>query len=563
MIPPNISRGHVLEALRKIEAEGVPSGRSSKKFYLVHDGKRFPPKYVISLSNLFANGEELYFEVFSGGQETNDYLIRLGFKIEGAINIVAKQKRTETKEIIPLEIGKRHSERCPECKKIIAKMLGKLYGEVFINHGFKIGTRPDDFKHSPFYPVLQKIFESLQEHRNHEDFVRSDVLPHCDYFISNPGFILEFDESQHFTIPRKITLTLYPESMKLGFSRQKWMRLCEEIKEEDNDPPFRDEQRAWYDTLRDFLPLTKGIKPTVRIHSMEMHWCELKPDNPVDLERFKGLVERTRVNGGLVATVIVKSSGKAAREKRKELLSRIVEKLAEELDEDCVILFPGGYFSAEKEAARTLYVSVEKYVKDELDRTGKNFVICVGIDGKKERFARDQIAMAISKRGIEAIGRKFHPAPVEKGHVDLAENFQSREERKSRTFSFGGRTYFLGACYDSFGIKHLDLPNPGVDVVLDLVHRFISSGKGSSCSYFARHGFAGASKHWGCPVFGAAVFFDRRIPEDWPSGVFWNKGNISTQDWGYRDNPLKPINEYHFPGLEERAVVRIFDLNSI
>jgi len=554
MIPPNISREHVLKALRKIEEEGIPPGRSSKKFNLIHNGKPFPPKYVISLANLFANGKKLNSEVFSGGQETNNYLMRLGFEIEGVKKDIIRKK---------VHIRAKHSERCPECKKTVNDILRKLYGDVATNYRFDFGTRPEDFKYSSHYPVLRKIFERLQEYRNHKDFVRSEVLPHCDFFMKSAGFILEFDESQHFSIPRKISLDLYPEDMKLGFSRQKWTRLCEEIKAQDNDPAFRDEQRAWYDVLRDFLPMIKGLKPTVRIYSKEMAWCELKPDNPEDFERFRNLIGRNVINRGLVATVIMESSRKSSDEARKALLSRILEELAKRIDENCVILFPGGYFSAGKEEARTIYDLVGTFVKDELAKAGKNFVVCIGIDGRVEDFSRDQIAMAISRRGIEAIGRKFHPAPVESGRVELAKDFRSTEEGLRRTFSFGGRTYFLGACYDSFGIKHLLLPNPGVDVVLDLVHGFTGSGKGSGCSYFARHGFAGTSKHWKCPVFGAAVFFNRSIPEDWPSGVFWNQGNKSTQKWSYTDNPLRPFEEFRLPGPEERAIVRVFDLNSI
>ena len=47
------------------------------------------------------------------------------------------------------------------------------------------------------------------------------------------------------------------------------------------------------------------------------------------------------------------------------------------------------------------------------------------------------------------------------------------------------------------------------------------SGVSSGDSYYARHGFGGASKKWACPVFGAAVFFGRKVPERWPSGVMW------------------------------------------
>lgn len=80
-IPSNIAREHILSALKKIDNEGIPKGRSSKKYELIYDGKRYPPKYVISLANLFANGEELNSSSFHGGTETNRCLEKLGFEI--------------------------------------------------------------------------------------------------------------------------------------------------------------------------------------------------------------------------------------------------------------------------------------------------------------------------------------------------------------------------------------------------------------------------------------------------------------------------------------------------
>ena len=52
---------------------------------------------------------------------------------------------------------------------------------------------------------------------------------------------------------RKLLVLHYPNSLKLGFSRIKWIRLSHEIQAKDNDPRFRDEQRALYDALRDLL----------------------------------------------------------------------------------------------------------------------------------------------------------------------------------------------------------------------------------------------------------------------------------------------------------------------
>ena len=60
--------------------------------------------------------------------------------------------------------------------------------------------------------------------------------------------------TQHFTKPREIALGLYPQNIPYGFSVERWRKLCESLDKRDNDPPYRDEQRAWYDTLRDFAP---------------------------------------------------------------------------------------------------------------------------------------------------------------------------------------------------------------------------------------------------------------------------------------------------------------------
>ena len=239
-----------------------------------------------------------------------------------------------------------------------------------------------------------------------------------------------------------------------------------------------------------------------------------------------------------------------------------MELVTKEMDSDGVILFPGGWFNADEEEARSLYEWVEKNVRNILlSRDERNIDVCVGIDGRVTQYAKDQIGMAVSKKGIEAIGRKFHPVPEEKGHVELAKDYLSKEENKSRVFNLNGRKYFLCACYDSFGIKRKVIPNFEIDVILDLVHGFYPKGeRGSGDVYFAKHGFARASKEWDCLVFGAAVFFNRKIPERWPSGVYWNQGDESTQKWRYENNPIKPQVKFEISVKEGIASVGIYNL---
>jgi len=81
MIPKNISRDDVLNAIAETEEDGIPVDRHSVKWSLKHSGNLYPPKYLISIANRFANREELDSSNFSGGAETNEYLKALGFEI--------------------------------------------------------------------------------------------------------------------------------------------------------------------------------------------------------------------------------------------------------------------------------------------------------------------------------------------------------------------------------------------------------------------------------------------------------------------------------------------------
>lgn len=110
-IPKNINKEHVVEAIQKIDREGVPDRRESTRFNLAHGGKHYPPKYVISIANIFANGEEYSPSMFSGGDETNRYLSRLGFTIiEGMESEIEIQNKKDFISVPELEPVKRSRE---------------------------------------------------------------------------------------------------------------------------------------------------------------------------------------------------------------------------------------------------------------------------------------------------------------------------------------------------------------------------------------------------------------------------------------------------------------------
>lgn len=81
LIPDNINRDHILKAIEEIKRNGVPEERQSTRFSLVINKICYPPKYVISIANKFANGTILDSSTFSGGNETNTFLRKLNFEI--------------------------------------------------------------------------------------------------------------------------------------------------------------------------------------------------------------------------------------------------------------------------------------------------------------------------------------------------------------------------------------------------------------------------------------------------------------------------------------------------
>ncbi len=81
MIPRSIMKEHVILAIDELRKNGIPDDRQSTKYDLVLKNEKYPPKLVISLAAKFAIGRELDSNIFSGGNETNDFLMSLGFEI--------------------------------------------------------------------------------------------------------------------------------------------------------------------------------------------------------------------------------------------------------------------------------------------------------------------------------------------------------------------------------------------------------------------------------------------------------------------------------------------------
>ena len=185
-----------------------------------------------------------------------------------------------------------HSERCRDCKKQVLELLTAIYGECRVSHSFPWPTHPTHYDGTAVGEALERIHEGLRRLRGHENFIRTEQMPPCDYYLPGPGIILEFDESQHFTRPRLAALNLYPLDLKVGFSIGRGIDLCRRIDAKDDEPVDRDERRSWYDTLRDLLPILHGLKPTLRLYSEAFQWCSLRSDSAENRKTFQSFLER-------------------------------------------------------------------------------------------------------------------------------------------------------------------------------------------------------------------------------------------------------------------------------
>ena len=96
------------------------------------------------------------------------------------------------------------------------------------NHNLKIPAKLEGYLGSVHIKDLELIYKALQEHQGHKNFVRvKNYIAPVDFYVPKPGLIVEFDESQHFTAPRKKTLSLYPKDLELRFDKDRWKELCD------------------------------------------------------------------------------------------------------------------------------------------------------------------------------------------------------------------------------------------------------------------------------------------------------------------------------------------------
>lgn len=587
----HISAKNVIDAIHMFEKsnEEYPAPKNT---FLMYDGKEYPAKHIRALSYKAAFGVEASKSEFSGGKETVRFFEKLGFKVkylprDGKLQKSDRLNNLQNTKLISITtaqsvdspIIKTREIKIPvkgviEQKNAFQLALNRYFnGDIVSEKTFDWMTTPTNVNEYPY------LVSALRKYRGMSDFNRAGYKLRCDFVCESKKLIFEYDERQHFSLARKAALESYMDFIPLYFDKQRWIDTCQSIQAKDNDPSNRDEIRAYYDSIRDIQSARNGYK-LIRVMHGVYDWSKLCAKNYIEeLLNYKSTIKsksfffdhniNNRTTAKIENSAISNTKGESViavtatlqheseetpdnRHRAKLLKNIILESKTSD-----IILLPAGFFSY-------LVLDLDKIKKmikivtNILCELSSNAAVCLGVDCED---GKDQLAFAIDQSGVLAVARKFYPTMDEKFCISAADQFDEKEMGYSRIFTKNGKKFYLAVCYDVFGIRHQNIPNPGADVILVLAHCFYPRGDGPSGEVdFARKGFAGASQQWKCPVLGTGVFFYRKIPENWPTGVVWNAYEKSVKSFKYSDNQLTSDLEKTIFVSDESTLLRRYQL---
>ncbi|KVL14421.1 MrcB family domain-containing protein [Burkholderia ubonensis] len=128
----SVTAEHIRLALQEIDQEGVPKDAESTGYDLLYNGKRYPPKLVLSLAVKHATGEPLDRAAFSGGEASSAFrlLRRLDFEVEA---------KDESSDGIP-ELVNRFLKQASDAKELSTKGYLSEYRDLKIRVSFGKGN---------------------------------------------------------------------------------------------------------------------------------------------------------------------------------------------------------------------------------------------------------------------------------------------------------------------------------------------------------------------------------------------------------------------------------------
>lgn len=449
---------HIICACRYIKNNGVPKNRKSITTYVCFENEPFPAKYVLGVAYEIATKKSIKPAEYAGGKATATVLEELGFHVVNEKTLCGgeiKYLRDDADVLTPKKF-----------KKELYDSLTSIFTNVKPEMKFDWLFVP---KHENMPDDIRRIYNALCKHRNYTDFDSPGIKLSCDFFLPGWRLIIEVDERQHFTNPRGLSILNYPQDVTFNFDEKLWRKRCDDVNATDNDPPHRDEQRAYYDSLRDLLAVRNGYK-IIRIGiSTQSTYYDLE----CAINSIKGACNMTSTNPIVVAAVCVEAkpaantgiNHKKENEKRIALLQSVVIELKKREWAPHILLFPGGFFvlpsklviGGLKHEERIESIENQQF-NEECQNAAKELGLTV-VAGIDSRHQEDQLCVAWNGDSIVGIGRKVFPTEGEESENILvyADDIASKHRLAKIP---NDQQILLCACYDMFGCNET-AKNPG------------------------------------------------------------------------------------------------------
>ncbi len=228
--------------------------------------------------------------------------------------------------------------KAKEQRKALEKHLKKWFGEVQLEKSFHWLKVPD---WKGMGTELSLIANKLVQHRGFDKFFNPGYDLKCDFHIPSINLIIEYDERQHFSAPREVSLSHYPDTISFNFDTKRWKAICSRISAKDNRPPERDETRAFYDSIRDVLSARNGLR-LLRVKHGDLDWTKVE----FSRQEFMGFIRDKESVGenlkvGMVSFPIWGSNPSKTKAYFKNKKLRLVLKLINENADLDILVFPG------------------------------------------------------------------------------------------------------------------------------------------------------------------------------------------------------------------------------
>lgn len=323
-----VKRKHVLEAIKLFEGESRPYPKAIST-YLFFNEKKYPAKHIRGIAYEIANGKTISKQEYSGGGETKRFFNKLGFETDKSNQLKSLTIKNSNKKKIRLsETGQ---------KNALQKLLQRI-DVIETEKGYEWLRTPSKESISKDY---KKIINGLVKVSKNQEFLKNSKKLNFDIVIEKLKLIIEYDERQHFTVARAVSLKNYPETIKLQFDKRYWIHKSELIKAVDNDKNSRDRDviRALYDSVRDIEAGKHGYK-LIRIKHGDFDWESEKA-----FDRLKSLIQEEDNYPDIIRFVLPESFNLSNYFAKLFQFSKFVDICYKKRIKTNFLLFPGGFLN--------------------------------------------------------------------------------------------------------------------------------------------------------------------------------------------------------------------------